>query len=139
MSTSAPVGSTTATLSTPGTTLPSSSTSALGENDFLQLMMDQLKNQDPTSPSDPSQFLSQLASFSTLEQETSISSSSTATASEQASAAAVGLLGKSVSYHDANGATQTGTVGKVDITSSGPTLTVGSTTGIALSSVTEVS
>ena len=33
-------------------------------------MMDQLKNQDPLNPSDPTQYLSELASFSSLEQET---------------------------------------------------------------------
>jgi len=35
---------------------------------FLQLLVAQLKNQDPTNPSDGAQFLSQLASFSNVEQ-----------------------------------------------------------------------
>jgi flagellar basal-body rod modification protein FlgD len=141
MSTSAPtVGALAAngSLSTGGTTLPSS-TNALGENDFLQLMMDQLKNQDPTSPADPTQFLSELANFSSLEQETTIASASTASAAAQGSAAALGLLGKTVSYIDSNGATQTGAVTKVDLTSSSPTLTIGGATGVTLSQITEVS
>jgi flagellar basal-body rod modification protein FlgD len=140
MSTSAPTVGTLAAsgaLSTSGTSLPSG-TNALGENDFLQLMMDQLKNQDPTSPADPTQFLSELANFSSLEQETTIAGASTTSATEQSSAAALGLLGKTVSYTDSNGATQTGAVTKVDFTSSGPTLTIGSATGIGLGSVTEV-
>jgi flagellar basal-body rod modification protein FlgD len=38
----------------------------LGQNEFLKLMLAQLKNQDPMKPTDPTQFLSQLAQFSTV-------------------------------------------------------------------------
>lgn len=38
------------------------------ENTFLQLLVAQIKNQDPLNPSDSVQFLSQLAQFSQLEQ-----------------------------------------------------------------------
>ena len=38
------------------------------ENTFLQLLVAQLKNQDPTNPADSVQFLGQLAQFSQLEQ-----------------------------------------------------------------------
>jgi flagellar basal-body rod modification protein FlgD len=38
----------------------------LGQDAFLQMMMVQLKNQDPFKPMDSSQFLSQLAQFSTV-------------------------------------------------------------------------
>jgi flagellar basal-body rod modification protein FlgD len=132
------VTASTGALSTSGTSL-ASSTSSLGESDFLQLMMDQLKNQDPLSPDDPTQYLSELANFSSLEQDTSIASSSASAAAEQASASALALLGHTVSYADTTGATQTGTVTKVDFTSSGPTLTIGSDSGISLSSITEAS
>ena len=37
-------------------------------NDFMQLLVAQLKNQDPTKPMDSSQYVSQLASLSQLEQ-----------------------------------------------------------------------
>ncbi len=37
---------------------------------FLQLLVAQLKNQDPTNPADGTQFVTQLAQFSTLEQST---------------------------------------------------------------------
>jgi flagellar basal-body rod modification protein FlgD len=40
--------------------------SELGQNEFLTLMLAQLKNQDPLKPSDPTEFLSQLAQFSTV-------------------------------------------------------------------------
>ena len=45
------------------------STDALGnESTFLQLLVAQMKNQDPTAPMDSSTFLTQLAQFSSLEQ-----------------------------------------------------------------------
>lgn len=49
-----------------GTTLSSKST--LGYDAFLKLFMAQLKNQDPTSPKDPSEFVAELATFSNVEQ-----------------------------------------------------------------------
>jgi len=114
-------------------------TDSLGENDFLELMMDQLKNQNPLDPSDPTQYMSELASFSSLEQEMDISTSAATSASEDTSSAAINLLGKTVTYTDANGNSDSGTVSSVDFGTSGPTLTIGSASGIALSSITEAS
>jgi flagellar basal-body rod modification protein FlgD len=132
-------GTGTGTVSTPGTTL-SPSTNGLGENDFLMLMMDQLKNQDPLQPSDPTQYMSELAQFTTLEQEMSISSATQSSATQQAAGSALALLGHNVSYIDpTTGSTISGTVSQVDFTSNGPTLTVGGISGIALSSITQAS
>ena len=47
----------------------------LGKDDFLKLMITQLKNQDPLSPSDSSQYAAQLAQFSSLEQLQNINTS----------------------------------------------------------------
>ena len=132
------------TLSTTGTTLaPSTSATgsagALGENDFLQLMMDQLKNQDPLSPDDPTQYLSELAQFSSLQQQNSIATSAASQATQSTTSSALSLLGHTVSYQDSTGVIQTGTVSKVDFSSTGPTLTVGTTGGIGMSSITEAS
>lgn len=138
VSSTSPTGST--QLGTPGTSL-SPSSSALGQNDFLMLMMDQLKNQDPLQPSDPTQYMSELAQFTTLEQETNIATSTSSTAAQQAAGSALGLLGHTVSYIDpTTGATLSGTVSQVDFTSpNGPTLTVGANAGVALSSITVAS
>jgi flagellar basal-body rod modification protein FlgD len=38
----------------------------LGQKQFMELMIAQLRNQDPTKPADPSAFLSQLAQFGTV-------------------------------------------------------------------------
>src|ERR1700680_669483 len=41
----------------------------VSEQTFLQLLVAQLQNQDPTQPQDGSQFVAQLAQFSSLEQQ----------------------------------------------------------------------
>ena len=48
--------------------LPAAGTSQVTKNMFLQLLVAQIKNQDPMSPSDGVQFLTQLAQFQQLEQ-----------------------------------------------------------------------
>jgi flagellar basal-body rod modification protein FlgD len=126
-------------LSTQGTSMTTAGSAALGQNQFLQLMMDQLKHQDPLSPSDPSQYLSELAQFSSLEQMNNVATSTTTGATDTANTQAIALIGHNVTFTDASGAGQTGTVSKVQFTSSGPTLTIGAATGIPLTSVTEAS
>ena len=52
-----------------------SQNSAMGKEDFLTLMVEQLKNQDPMNPADATEFTAQLAQFSSLEQLFNINSS----------------------------------------------------------------
>jgi flagellar basal-body rod modification protein FlgD len=124
---------------TPGSKLSGGSNSVLGPDAFLQLMMTQLTHQDPTQPSDPTQYLSELAQFTQVEQATNTAQSTAQSAAEQAVTAAVSLIGHTVSYTDqSTGQTVSGTVQKVAITSNGPTLTIGGIADIPPSSVTEV-
>ena len=46
---------------------------SLGKDAFLQLLVTQMKYQDPLNPQDNSEYLSQLAQFSALEQMTNVS------------------------------------------------------------------
>jgi flagellar basal-body rod modification protein FlgD len=138
-----PINTTTAATTTTaaGTSSTSKSDPLLSKNAFLQLMMAQLKSQNPLDPSnnDPSQMINELAQFTALEQATNTAQSTAQTASAQQTSAALGLLGHTVSYMDSSGATHTGSVPKVEITSSGPTLTVSGVTGVSPSTVSEVS
>src|SRR5438132_329318 len=84
---------------TSGSTMPSANT-VLGPDAFLKLMMVQLQNQDPLSPSDPTQYLSELAQFTSVEQQTNTAEATTKTLAAQNTASALGLLGHTVSYHD---------------------------------------
>ena len=67
----------------------SQQTASLGENAFMQLLVTQLQNQDPTQPQDSSQFVTQLAQFSSLEKLTSMNQSLTTLASIDASLAKI--------------------------------------------------
>jgi flagellar basal-body rod modification protein FlgD len=62
-------GATSSTIASAANPAPVSLKQAeLGKNDFLNLLVTQLKNQDPLKPMDSSSFVAELAQFSQLEQ-----------------------------------------------------------------------
>ena len=61
------VGSTTSQTASSASTAPTGP--SVDYNSFLQLLVAELKNQDPTKPTDATEYVSQLASFSTVEQQ----------------------------------------------------------------------
>jgi len=62
------IASTTAA-STATQAVKSSKDATVNYDQFLQLLVAELRNQDPTQPSDPTEHVSQLASFSAVEQQ----------------------------------------------------------------------
>ena len=68
----------------------------LGKDDFLKLLLAQLANQDPTSPMENTQFIAQMAQFSSLEQMTNMSTEFTKLANMLNSSEAVNVIGKTV-------------------------------------------
>ena len=76
----------------PATTSTTSATNGvLGQDDFLKLLVSQLQNQDPMNPMDGTQFASQLAQFTSVEQLANINTSL------QTSIGASQLLNQSIS------------------------------------------
>ena len=71
------------------------SNTAPSESTFLQLLVAQLKNQDPTTPQDPTVFVSELAQFSALQQDVTIANNTTSISQElaQAATSATGATG----------------------------------------------
>ena len=113
--------------------------SMLGKDDFLKLLVGQLQHQDPMQPADDTQFIGQMAQFSQLEQESNTAKSTSDMAEQLGRTGALGLIGRTVSYLDAAGSTQTGAVTQVDVDKDGnATLTVGGKGGIDAGSVTQV-
>ena len=109
----------------------SGTNSAMGKDQFLKLFVAQLQHQDPMNPMQDSDFMGQMASFSTLEQVSNL-------ASENARSNAIGLLGRTVTYQDKDGAEHTGAVEKVSTKDGKPSLTVGGTDGVDPSSISQV-
>ena len=110
----------------------SGANSAMGKDQFLKLFVAQLQHQDPMNPMQDSDFMGQMASFSTLEQVSNL-------AGENAKSNAIGLIGRTVTYKDKDGAEFTGTVEKVSTKDGKPSLTVGGTDGVDPSSISQVS
>ncbi len=61
-------GSSSTTSNASSSAAAAAGSATLNYNSFLTLLVSEIQNQDPTSPSDPTQYLSQLASFSAVGQ-----------------------------------------------------------------------
>ena len=123
-----------ATSSTSSTTGSSSTTSSnsVDYNTFLQLLIAEMKNQDPTNPMDTSQYMSQFAQLSTVEQATLTNSKLDSLLSSQALTQADGLIGRNVSFTDTTGAAVTGKIASVSINSDGSVATLEDGTKVAV-------
>jgi flagellar basal-body rod modification protein FlgD len=111
---------------------------AMGKDQFLKLFVAQLQHQDPMNPMNDSDFMGQMASFSTLEQVANLAAANERIAASLTSTGAVGLIGRTVSYVDENDEIQTGKVDKVTTAGGRPMLTVDGVDGIDPATITQV-
>src|SRR6185312_5601221 len=68
MTTVPPASGTSGTQNPAASSTSASDNSTLDYDDFLQLMVAQLQNQDPLNPTDSTEYMSQIAQFSSVEQ-----------------------------------------------------------------------
>src|SRR6185369_9435486 len=92
-------------------TLPTSNQNAASlKNEFLQMLMTQLKNQDPTKPMDDTQMVAEQAQFANLEQSQTLNTQLTILLAQQNVSQATNMIGKNVTGVDSNGVTVAGQV-----------------------------
>jgi flagellar basal-body rod modification protein FlgD len=109
-----------------GTSVLSSSQASYGDNPFLRLLTEQLRNQTPLEPVDNESFMNQMASYTTMQEQRDLNSNMLKLLDYQGVLARVqglgqgsALLGKEVTYADANGQAASGNVESVYVAESG--------------------
>jgi flagellar basal-body rod modification protein FlgD len=101
---------------TNSTTATDANQATIDYNAFLQLLIAQMKNQDPTKPMDSAQFMSQLASFSNVEQGIKMNQKLDSLMTNMALSQVDGIVGRSIASADG---TVTGTVAALRVISGG--------------------
>ncbi|ROH85938.1 flagellar hook capping protein [Pseudomethylobacillus aquaticus] len=116
--------------------------SALGQEEFLRILLAQLQFQDPLKPLDNQEFLAQMAQFSSLAQTSQINERIDTLLTIQATTQSIGLIGKTVEVQTTS-LPAVGTVTSLAFSEGQPNLTIRTAdgellTGIRLSQVSVV-
>lgn len=127
--TSATSTSTNTTANTSSAATSDATAASLNYNSFLQLLIAQMKNQDPTDPMDASEQISQLATFSQVEQSIKANSNLESLITLSSLSNASSYIGKTITSADGD---TTGVVAAVEVTSDGITATTTSGATIAI-------
>jgi flagellar basal-body rod modification protein FlgD len=121
MTVTATGSSTAASSTTSATALPKK---AFDSEMFLNLLVTQLRSQDPGSPMDTNAMIAQTTQLASMEQLTSLTATSNDAFALQARTAAASIIGKDVSWVE-NGATKSGVATSVSFLGTTPTVKVG--------------
>jgi flagellar basal-body rod modification protein FlgD len=114
----------------------SATTKTLDYNSFLQLLVAQLQHQDPTNPADPTAFVSQLASFSSVEQLVNANSKLDSLLTQTSLSQAASLIGRTISTGDGG---VTGQIASVQVGSGGLTAVLADGQTVSLASGVKIS
>ena len=109
-------GSSSSSSSSSSSAASAAASATLNYNDFLQLLIAQMQTQDPTDPMDASQQISQLASFSQVEQQVQTNAHLETVLQNQMLSQAASYVGKQIANADGS---VTGTVKEVSVYSDG--------------------
>ena len=128
-----------ATSTTPTTTGTSSTDHAANDKDmFMKLLVAQLKYQNPMSPTDGNQYMSQMAVFTQVEKLGQLVEAQQKAQAWQERLSAQTLVGTEVSGVDADKVAHTGVVKTVSFGEDGPLLTLADGSSIAVGDVSTV-
>ena len=96
------IGALTQAANPPSGTTSANSTAKMNYDNFLRLLVAEIENQDPTSPLQSSDFVAQLATFSTVEQSMQTNAKLDQILTLSAVSRADGLIGRTVTSADGN-------------------------------------
>lgn len=113
-----------------------SAKATLDYNNFLQLLITQMKNQDPTDPMDATEQVSQLATFSQVEQQIKTNTNLESLLSNSTLSNASSYIGKTITSADEK---TSGVVASIKVTAEGLTATTTSGANIAITQGIKIS
>ena len=96
----------------------------LGQEDFLKLLVTKMSSQDPMNPQGDSEFIAQMAQFSTLEQSKSMTADIAMLKAQQEVLTANGLIGRTVTVSQNDKQIAQGTVTSVAMDDDGPAVVI---------------
>ena len=94
----------------------------MGKDDFLKLMVAQLKYQNPMEPSKDLDFIAQTAQFSSLEQMTNLNTKVIELISSNKQLYANTMIGRQITWTDEDDSIKSGIVSKVELNDGEPVL-----------------
>jgi flagellar basal-body rod modification protein FlgD len=126
-----------------GTTMPSSANTAnsayaMTPSDFIQLMVTQLQNQDPTNPTSDSDLMAQMSDIGQLESSTDMQTTLGSVTLQSQVGSASALIGKTVTGINTANTSVTGVVDSVTISGSTVNLNLNSGDTVAVSNLSSI-
>lgn len=118
--------------------LDTSPASGFDQDMFLELLVAQLRYQDPLSPMDGSDLMAQTAQLTTVEKLNELTDALDASLSNDRLGTATGFIGRDVTYTGLDGLSRTDRVTGVRLAPTGPVLILGDTE-VAMGQVEQVS
>lgn len=112
--------------------------SQLTSDDFINMMLTQLQNQDPLSPQDSSALLTQMSQIGQLQSSNELSTSLKSMVTQNQIAAGGNLLGKMVEGQDSHGEKITGLVTSVRVIKDTVSLELDNGQELAMNNVTNI-
>ncbi len=106
------------------TAAPRAHKTTLGQDDFLKLLVAKMSSQDPLKPQEDTDFIAQMAQFSTLEQSKTMASDIASLSEQQRMLTATGLIGRSVTLNDGVNELGTGLVSSISVQDGAPSVVV---------------
>jgi flagellar basal-body rod modification protein FlgD len=132
-----PISATAPAAAPTGTSSPTDATGG-GKDMFMKLLVAQLKYQNPMSPTDNNEYMSQMAMFTQVEKLGQLLESQQQSQAWQERLAAEAMVGRQVTGSGSDAGTHTGVVTGVTFGADGSTLTLEDGTTLAADTVSRV-